>query len=174
MSLRKVNITFFVFSFFLGITGFFLEKLAPGWHSPIGTLGEYLQLFFLPALILLAIIGFQRNIRNEFVKSLFHGYVILLIFLASACVVVAIVLGENLSGFQFLNLVFIYVCWSVVIFLFPMSIALFFIRKVKLKKYRRMGYAIAIIVFGTVFHICHYIILGEIGRAIVAAAMFSM
>jgi len=36
-----------------------------------------------------------------------------------------------------------------------------------------MGYAIAIIVFATVFHICHYIILGEIGGAMGAAAMFS-
>jgi len=37
-----------------------------------------------------------------------------------------------------------------------------------------MGYAIAIIVFGTVFHICHYIILQEISGAIGAAAMMSM
>jgi len=55
-----------------------------------------------------------------------------------------------------------------------MSIALFFIRKVKSKKYRRMGYAIAIIVFATAFHICHYFILQGIGSAIAAAAFMSM
>jgi len=54
-----------------------------------------------------------------------------------------------------------------------MSIVLFFIRKVKSKKYRRMGYAMAIIVFATLFHICHYFILQEIGGAIAAAAIMS-
>ena len=165
---KKVNIIFFVFSLLLGITGIFLEM-----SSPLRTLGEYLQLFLLLAAVLLAIIGFQRNIRNEFFKSLFHGYLILLIFLASACVVLAIVHGRNLDALQFLNLVIWYVVWSVLIFLFPMSIALFFVRKVKSKKYRRMGYVMAIIVFATVFHICHYFILQEISGAMAAAAITS-
>jgi len=130
-------------------------------------------LSIVPAAFLLAIIGFRRNIPNEFFKSLFHGYLILLIFLASACVVLAIVFGGNLDGFQLLKLVIWYVVWSVLIFLFPMSIVLFFIRKVKSKKYRRMGYAMAIVVFATVFHICHYFILQEIGGAIAAAAFTS-
>ena len=106
----------------------------------------------------MTIIGFRRNIRNEFFKSLFHGYLILLILLASASVVLAIVLGGNLDGFQFLNLVIWYIVWSVLIFLFPMSIVLFFIRKVKANKYRRMGYAMAIVLFAVAFHICHYFI----------------
>jgi hypothetical protein len=174
MTLRKVNIIFFVFLLLFGITGIFLQIFVPGWNAQPGIPGVYLQLPFVLAVVLLAIIGFRRNIRNEFLKSLLHGYVILLIFLASACVVLAIVHGGNLNCFQFLNLVFIYVCWSVLIFLFPMSVALFFIRKVKSKKYRRIGYAMVIIVFGTVFHICHYIILGEIGGAMGAGAMIGV
>ena len=161
---KKVNIISFVFLLLFGITGVFLQIFAPRWCGPPGTLLLCLQLPFVLAAILLAIIGFQRNIRNEFVKSLFHGYVLLLIFLASECVVFAIVYGRNIDGFQFLNLVFIDVCWSVLIFLFPMSIALFFIRKVKSGKKLRIGYAIAIIVCATVFHICHYFVLQEINN----------
>lgn len=168
---KKVNVIFFVFSLLLGITGILLCIFAPGWSSPVRTLGEYLQLFLVPAVILLAIIGFQKNIRNEFFKSLFHGYLILLIFIASAFVVLTIVLGHNIDGFVFFRILFIYIFWSVLIFLFPMSIVLFFVRKVKSKKHRRMGYGIAIIVFGTVFHICHYFIMQEIAGAIGAAAV---
>ena len=128
-------------------------------------------MFLLLAVVLLAIIGYQKNIRHEFLKSLFHGYVILLIFLATAFAVLAVVLGGNLNGLQFLNLVIIYIVLSVLVFLLPMSIALFFIRKVKSKKFRRMGYAIAIIVFAVLFHIGHVFILYGIGSAIGAAAI---
>jgi len=171
---KKVNVIFFVFSLLCGITGIFLEKFSPGWSSPLGTLGEYLQWSFVLAAILLAIIGYKRNIRNEFLKSLFHGYVILLIFIASSCVVVTIVFGSNLDGSHFLNVVFIYVYLSVLMFLFPISIVLFFIRKVVSKKYRRMGYAMVIIVFGIVFYICHYFVMQAIDDAIGAAAIMGM
>jgi len=93
-------------------------------------------------------------------------------FLASAYVVSAIVLGNNLNGLQFLHLVILYLFGSVLVFLLPMSIALFFIRKIKSKKHRRMGYTIAIIVFAVLFHICHVFILYEIGSAIAAAAIY--
>ena len=169
---KKADIIFFVFFLLLGITGILLEIFSP--DSPIGTLGEYLQFFLLLAAFLLAITGFRRNIRNEFFNSLFRGYVILLIFLATACVVLAIVFRGNLDGLQFLNLVIWYVVWSILIFLFPMSIVLFFIRQVKSKKYRRMGYTMAIVVFAAVFHICHYFILREIAGAMAAAAIMSM
>lgn len=158
---KKVNIIFFVFLLLFGITGIFLLISDPVQNSLLGTLGGYLQLSFVLAAVLLAIIGFQRNIRNEFFKSLFHGYLILLIFVASACIVLTIVHGISLYGHAALFLV-ISVSFSVLIFLLPITIALFFMRKVKSKKYRLIGYAIAIIVFATVFlifHLYHYFIL---------------
>ena len=134
----------------------FLQIFAP----LIGTIGLYLQLPFVLVAILLALISFQRIIRNEFAKSLFHGYVFLLIFLAS---VLAIIHIRSLDVFVFSHFDIIYIYWSVLIFLLPVSIVLFFIRKIKSKKYRLVGYAIAVIVFATVFLICHYTILQEIG-----------
>ena len=96
------------------------------------------------------------------------GFVILLILVVSSCVISTIVLGGDIEDFTFLMEVISYVYWIVLIFLFVMSIVLFFIRKVKSKKYRRMGYGIVIILFGTVFHVCHYIIAREIAWAIAA------
>ena len=141
---RKVNIIFFVFLLLFGITLMFLQMFGPDWSNQPAILVLYAQFPVLVS-ILLALIGFQKNIHNEFIKSLFHGYVFLLIFLAS---VVAII-------FHFSPWAFFYVYWSILIFLFPVSIVLFFIRKVKSKKYRFMGYAIALIVFVTVFYIYH-------------------
>jgi len=143
---RKVNIIFFVFLLLFGITLMFLQIFAPDWNTQPGILLLYLHFPVLVS-ILLALIGFQRNIHNEFVKSLFHGYIFLLIFLASLIAII----------FHFSPFVFavFYVYWSILIFLFPVSIVLFFIRKVKSKKYRSMGYAIALIVFVIVFYIFH-------------------
>jgi hypothetical protein len=158
----------------LGATGIFLEIFAPGYSSPLGTLGEYLQLLLLLAAVLLAVIGCRRNIRNNFFKSLFHGYLILLMFLASASVVLAVVHGGDLNGLFFLHLVIQYLLLSVLIFLLPISIVLFFIRKLKSKKHRRIGYAAAITVFAALYHIGHYFVLQEIGDAIGAAAVMGV
>jgi len=132
-------------------------------------------LSFLLAAILSVIIGFQSNIRNEFFKSLFHGYVILLIFVASSCAILTIVLCENLENevSVFLIEVISYFYWTVLIFYFLMSTVLFFIRKIKSKQSRRIGYRMVILVFGTIFHIFHYFIVQEISGGITARAIFS-
>ena len=90
---------------------------------------------FLPAAILLPIIGFQSNIKNEFLKSLLHGYTITLIFAVFSSTVLPIVTSADLSDITFLIGIVVYLYWIFFIYAFLTGIVLFFVRKLKSKKY---------------------------------------
>ena len=126
---------------------------------------------FLPAAILLPIIGFQSNIKNEFLKSLLHGYTITLIFTAFSSTVLPIVTIADLSDITFLIGIVVYLYWIFFIYAFLTGFVLFFVRKLKSKKYLRLGYGMAIAVLGAGFCIGHYIIARAVAEAIYIGMM---
>jgi len=130
-------------------------------------------LSFLPAAILLSVIGFQSGIKNEFLKSLLHGYSIALIFAAFSSVFLPIVMRGDLSDITFLIRIVLYLYWIFFIYAFLTGVVLFFIRKLKSKKYLRFGYGIVIAVLGTGFCIGHYIIARAVAEAIYIGIMTS-
>ena len=94
---RKINIALLIFYILLGVTGIFLEKFSSDRGNPFRTLGEYLIFSFLPAVILLLIVGFQSSIKNEFLKSFLYGYTITLIFAVFSIAFLPIVTSADLS-----------------------------------------------------------------------------
>ena len=128
---------------------------------------------FLPAAILLSVIGFQSSIKNEFLKSLLHGYTITLIFAAFSSAFLPLVTSADLSDITFLIGIVVYLYWIFFIYAFFAGIVLFFVRKLKSKKYLRLGYGIAIAVLGAGFCIGHYIIARAIAEAISIGIMMS-
>jgi len=120
--------------------------------------------------MLLSVIGFQSGIKNEFLKSLLHGYTITLIFAAFSSLSQPIVARGGLSDITFLIRIVLYLYWMFLIYAVLTGIVIFFVRKLKLKKYLRLGYGIVIAVLGTGFCIGHYII----ARAVVEAIYIGM
>ena len=170
---RKINIALLIFFILLGVTGIFLEKFSSVWGNPFRTLGEYLIFSFLPAAILLSVIGFQSGIKNEFLKSLLHGYTIALILAAFSSVFLPIVTRGGLGDIAFLTGIVLYLYWIFLIYVILTAIVLFFVRKLKSKKYLRLGYWIVIAVLGTCFCIGHYIIARAAMEAIYIGIMTS-
>ena len=170
---RKVNIALLIFFILLGITGICLEKFSSGWGNPLRTLGEYLIFSFLPAAILLPVIGFQSSIKNEFLKSLLHGYTITLIFAAFSSTFLPLVTSADLSDITFLIGIVLYLYWMFFTYAFLTGIVLFFVRKLKSKQYLRLVYGITVIVLGTGFCIGHYIIARAVAEAIYIGTMMS-
>jgi len=130
-----------------------------------------MQLAFLPAAVLPVIIGFKSNLRREFFKSILHGYVLVLIFSASSCVLGPVLMGRGFGDIGFMIAVVFYFFWVLLILAVLIGIVLFFVRKLKSRRHVRLGYGIVIVLFGVGFHICHYVIAQEIAWAIAAAAM---
>jgi hypothetical protein len=128
---------------------------------------------FLPAAILLSVIGFQSRIKNEFLKSLLHGYTIALIFAAFSSVSLPVVRGGDLSAIAFLIGIVLYLYWAFLIYAILTGIVLFFVRKLKTKKYLRLGYGIVIAVLGAGFCTGHYIIARAVIEAIYIGIMTS-
>ena len=128
---------------------------------------------FLPAAILLSVIGFQSNIKNEFLKSLLHGFAITLLFAAFSSTVLPLVTSADLIDILFLIRIVVYLYWIFIIYAFLAGIVLFFVRKLKSKKYLRLGYGIAIAVLGAGFCIGHYIIARAVAEAISIGIMMS-
>lgn len=82
-----------------------------------------------------------------------------------------VLLSGEFEGLLLSLEVILYFYWVVLIFALLLSIALFFARKIKTKKNLRIGYGIIVLVFGTIFCICHYLIMLEVARAIAATIM---
>jgi len=128
---------------------------------------------FLPAAILLSVIGFQSRIKNEFLKSLLHGYLIALIFAVFSSVFLPIVVLGGLRDIAFLTGIVLYLFWIFLIYAILTGIVLFFVGKLKSKKYLRLGHGIVIAVLGTGFCIGHYIIIRAAIEAIYIGIMTS-
>jgi hypothetical protein len=102
-----------------------------------------------------------------------HGYTITLIFAVFSSVFLPVVTHGGLSEIAFLIGTVLYLFWIFLIYVILTGVVLFFVRKLKSKKYLRLGYGIAIIVLGTGFCIGHYIIARAIAEAIYIGIMTS-
>ena len=124
-----------------------------------------------PAAILPPIIGFQSGIKNEFLKSLLHGYTITLIFAAFSSAFLPLVTSADLSDILFLIRIVVYLYWIFIIYAFLAGIVLFFVRKLKSKRYLSLVYGIVVIVLGMGFCIGHYMIARAVAEAIYIGMM---
>lgn len=175
---RKINWILFGISILIGITGLIFRS-APGWHNPFRTLGEYLSLSFLLSLGLIAVIGFQRKTRNNFLKALFHAYLLAICMVAASSIILPVFTfnGWNISDVFFCLYVSIptfvifegsslsaslIVISSWLLFLLLLGLSLWGIRTIKMKMFRIGGQILAILVFAGVYYLCHY----QIAKAI--------
>jgi hypothetical protein len=120
---------------------------------------------FISAAILLSAIGLQIGLKNEFLKSLLHGYTITLIFAIFSSISRPIVAGAGLRDIAFLTGIFLNLFWIFLIYAAITGVVLFFVRKFKTKKYLYIGYGIVIVVLGAGFCVVHYLI----ARAVIGA-----
>ena len=184
---RRTNWILFGISAGIGISGILLQ-MAPGWHNPLCTLGEYLSLSFLFSILLVTIIGFQGQIKNQFLKALFHALLISLCFIVILGIVFAIISGGSLSDFKLclgislfpfyilcpsssFALLLLVAFWGV--YLTLMALSLKVVRKSKSKKRRIVGYVVTVSLFGTIYAICYYLTLSAVAAAIAYGAMMN-
>jgi len=128
-------------------------------------------LSFLLSLGIILVIGFQAEIRNKFLKALFHAYVSILCMVVASSVILPIFNGWEISDvllyLQVSTIAFLVFCpsssfapliivfyWG--LFLFLLGLSLWGIRKSKNRVIRICGQILTILVFGGIFTLCCY------------------
>ena len=140
------------------------------------------------SLALIAIIGFQGKIKTQFLKALFHAFLISLCFILISGILLPIILGGDLGDFKLCFLVsffpfyilcpsdsfgwlFLLTFWGIYLTLMACSFRI--VRKSKHKKRRIAGHIGVVFVFGAIYAACYYFTLKAVVAVIAIAIMTS-
>ena len=140
-------------------------------------------------MLLVAIIGFQGQIKNQFLRALFHAFLVSICFIIILGILFPIITGGSLSDFKLclgislfpfyilcpnssFALLLLVAFWGV--YLTLMALSLTVVRKSKNKKRRIVGYVVTVLLFGAIYATCYYLTLSAVAAAIAYGAMMNM
>jgi hypothetical protein len=133
-------------------------------------------------------IGFQSKPSNNFLKALFHAFLLNICMIPASSIILPAFSGWSISGVLFclyasipIFVIFaestlpasIIVISSWLLFLLLFGLSLWAVRKTKKKMIRIGGQILIVLVFAGAYFLCHNEIAKAIASAIAATAMFS-